>query len=50
MSPFRIGFVGTLGVLVAYGLAQAIIQARSVLVLLVVAMFIALGLNPIVEF
>jgi predicted PurR-regulated permease PerM len=50
MSPFRIGFVGTLGVLVAYGLAQAIIQARSVLVLLVVAMFIALGLNPVVEF
>jgi hypothetical protein len=45
MSPFRIGFVGTLGALVAYGLAQAIIQARSVLVLLVVAMFIALGLN-----
>jgi predicted PurR-regulated permease PerM len=50
MSPFRIGFVGTLGALVAYGLAQAIIQARSVLVLLVVAMFIALGLNPMVEF
>jgi predicted PurR-regulated permease PerM len=50
MSPFRIGFVGTLGALVAYGLAQAIIQARSVLVLLVVAMFIALGLNPVVEF
>lgn len=50
MSPFRIGFVGTLGALVAYGLAQAIIQARSVLVLLVVTMFIAFGLNPMVEF
>jgi predicted PurR-regulated permease PerM len=50
MSPFRIGFTATIGALVAYGLAQALIQARSVLILLVVAMFIALGLNPMVEF
>ena len=49
MSPFRIGFTATLGALVAYGLAQALIQARSVLILIVVAMFLALGLNPMVE-
>jgi len=49
MSPFRIGFVGTLGVLGAYGLAQALIRAQSVLILVVVALFIALGLDPIVR-
>lgn len=42
-GPLRIGFTGTIGALIAYGLAQAAIQARSVLVLLVVAMFIAPG-------
>jgi len=49
MSPFRIGFIGTIGVLLAYGLAQALIRAQSVLVLIVVAMFVALGLNPMVR-
>ena len=48
-STFRIGFVGTLGVLLAYGLAQALIQARSVLILIIVAFFIALGLQPLVR-
>jgi predicted PurR-regulated permease PerM len=49
MSPFRIGFVGTIGVLLAYGLAQALIRAQSVVILIVVALFIALGLNPLVR-
>jgi predicted PurR-regulated permease PerM len=49
MGPLRVGFTGTIGALIAYGLAQAAIQARSVLVLLVVAMFIALGLSPLVD-
>ena len=49
MSPFRIGFVGTVGVLLAYGLAQAVIKAQSILILVVVAFFIALGLNPLVR-
>ena len=49
MSPFRVGFVGTLGVLVAYGLARAVISAQSVVILIVVALFIALGLNPLVR-
>lgn len=49
LPPFWIGFSGTLGALIAFGLANILIQTRSVLILIVVAMFIALGLNPIVE-
>jgi len=49
MSPFRIGFVGAVGVILAYALAQAVLQARSVIILVVVAFFIALGLNPLVR-
>lgn len=49
MSPFRIGFVGTLGVLLAYALARAVVAAQSVVILVVVALFIALGLDPLVR-
>lgn len=49
MSPFRIGFLGTLGVLLAYGLARALVAAQSVVILVVVALFIALGLDPLVR-
>ena len=49
MSPFRIGFVATVGALLAYGLARAVIQAQSILILVVVALFLALGLNPLVR-
>ena len=49
MSPLRVGFVGALGVLLAYGLSRAVIQAQSILVLIVVALFIALGLDPLVR-
>jgi predicted PurR-regulated permease PerM len=48
-NPFVFGFFGALGVLVAWGLWNALGQARSVLVLLLVSMFIAVGLNPLVE-
>jgi predicted PurR-regulated permease PerM len=48
-SPFMIGFLGALGVLLAIGIVDAISQARSVLILIAVAMFLAVGLNPIVE-
>ena len=48
-SPFVIGFLGALGVFVAYFLVQAIVQARSVIVLIVVALFLAIGLSPITE-
>ncbi|GLW05086.1 AI-2E family transporter [Microtetraspora sp. NBRC 13810] len=49
-SPFLFGLTAALGVLTALGLAQALMSARSVIVLVVVAMFLAVGLNPVVEF
>jgi predicted PurR-regulated permease PerM len=48
-NPFYLGFVGALGVFAAYLLVQAITNARSVLVLIVVSLFLAVGLNPMVE-
>ncbi|TCC62083.1 AI-2E family transporter [Kribbella pittospori] len=48
-SPFMFGFFAALGVLVAWGLWNAAGQAKSVLILLLVSMFIAVGLNPLVE-
>ena len=48
-SPFMLGFLGALGVFVAYFLVQAIVNARSVIVLIVVALFLAIGLSPITE-
>jgi predicted PurR-regulated permease PerM len=47
-SPFRIAFTAALGVAVAYGLVKAVIAVRSVLILLLVAAFLAIGLNPAV--
>ena len=49
-SPFFVGFVGGLGVLLALLAGMAIQQAESVLVLIVVSFFLAVGLNPVVEF
>ena len=48
-SPFFIGFTGALGVLIAWFLVQALASARQVLLLIVVSMFLAVGLNPAVE-
>ncbi len=48
-SPFYVGFVGALGVLVAYGLFRALGQLTQVITLLVVAFFMTLALNPLVE-
>ncbi|MGH3348750.1 MAG: AI-2E family transporter [Nocardioides sp.] len=49
-SPFYIGFFGGLGVLLAYWLGTQVLAISSVLLLIVVALFLAAGLNPIVEF
>ena len=49
-SPFRIGFTAALGVAVAYALVQSLIAVRGVLVLLLVAAFLAIGLDPAVHF
>jgi predicted PurR-regulated permease PerM len=48
-NPFLFGFFAALGVLVAWGLWNALGRASSVLVLLIVSIFIAVGLNPVVE-
>ena len=43
-----IGLTAALGVAVAYGLIELTIRARSVLIIIGLAMFIAAGLDPIV--
>ncbi|HVQ91079.1 MAG TPA: AI-2E family transporter [Mycobacteriales bacterium] len=48
-SPFRVGFGAAIGVGLAYLLYQALINAQSVLVLVVIAAFFAIGLNPTVS-
>ena len=48
-SPFRVAFTAALGVAVAYALVNAVIAVRQVLVLLLIAAFLAIGLNPAVE-
>lgn len=47
-SPFRVAFTGALGVAVAYALVQAVVAVRGMLVLLLIAAFLAIGLNPAV--
>jgi predicted PurR-regulated permease PerM len=49
-SPFNIGFFGALGALVAIFLSQQLLSISSILILLVMSMFLAIGLNPVVEF
>jgi predicted PurR-regulated permease PerM len=48
-SPFYRGFWTGLGVLVAVALALAVREARGVIVLVLVSIFLAVGLNPLVE-
>ena len=47
--PFYVGFVGAVGVFVAYGLYRALGQLTQVISLLVVAFFLTLTINPLVE-
>jgi predicted PurR-regulated permease PerM len=49
-SPFVLAFVATLGIGVAYELLRAVVAVRQVIVLVVIALFLAIGLNPAVEF
>lgn len=48
-SPFYVGFVGALGVLVAYAVVQAIGRLDTTITLLIVSFFLTLSLNPLVE-
>jgi predicted PurR-regulated permease PerM len=47
-SPFMIGMTGAFGVAVAYGLVEVASRARSVLIIIGLALFIAVGLDPVV--
>lgn len=48
-GPFYWGFVGGFGALTAYWLGTQILEIGSILVLVVVSLFLAAGLNPLVE-
>ncbi|WP_242608953.1 AI-2E family transporter [Actinomadura formosensis] len=47
--PFVFGFTAALGVITAWMLVKAATNAKSVIVMIIVAMFLAVGLNPAVE-
>lgn len=48
-SPFAIGFFITLGALTAFGLVFGLYRIASVVLLVMLALYLALGLNPLVE-
>jgi predicted PurR-regulated permease PerM len=47
-SPFFVGFTGALGVLAAWAVYKAVLGVWSILLLIMVAGFLAIGLNPAV--
>ncbi len=49
-NPFYIGFIGGFGALLAWFLFNALTSIASTLLLVIVAFFLAAGLNPSVEF
>jgi predicted PurR-regulated permease PerM len=49
-SPFYLGLFGGLGLAVAYGLVLSVARLSQVVTLLAVAVFLALGLDPVVRF
>ncbi|NRQ34245.1 AI-2E family transporter [Nonomuraea sp. NN258] len=48
-SPFSFGFTAALGVLTAWLLVQALSATASVLILILISLFLAVGLNPVVR-
>lgn len=48
-SPFQIGFFLALGAMTAYGLVNAVTSLQSVVVIVLLSLYLALGLNPAVE-
>jgi predicted PurR-regulated permease PerM len=48
-TPFSIGFFAAVGALLAWWLGGLLLSIGSILVLVVVSMFLAVGLNPAVE-
>lgn len=48
-NPFLIGLLGGLGLLTAYGIFLGLRNAASILVLIFIALFLAIGLNPAIS-
>jgi predicted PurR-regulated permease PerM len=48
-SPFFIGMAGAAGVAITLGISELVIRAGSVLVLIGMALFVAVGLDPVVS-
>jgi predicted PurR-regulated permease PerM len=49
-TPFFVGLTGAFGVAIAYVIARGVADVASVLVIIGLALFIAIGLNPIIDF
>lgn len=49
-SPFYFGFLATTGALTAFVLLRSLAAASQIFVLLIISIFLAMGLNPAVEF
>jgi predicted PurR-regulated permease PerM len=49
-APFFVGLTGALGVAVAYVLVRGIAEVTTVIVIIGLALFVAVGLNPILDF
>jgi predicted PurR-regulated permease PerM len=47
-TPFLVGLTGALGVAVAYAMYRGVAEISSVLIIIGVALFIAIGLNPLI--
>ncbi len=48
-SPFSSAFAGALGAALAYAIYRALVDARQVLILILLAAFLAVGLSPAVD-
>jgi predicted PurR-regulated permease PerM len=49
-TPFMVGLMGAAGVAVTYALCRAIVSAASILALIGLSLFLAIGLEPLVAF
>ena len=47
--PFYFGFIATIGALTAFVLMRALASASQIFVLILIALFLATGLNPAVK-
>jgi hypothetical protein len=48
-SPFYIGLTGAAGVAVTYELVELFARSRSILIIIGLGLFIAVGLDPVVS-